>query len=389
MEVGGVERSLLGLLNSFDYDKYSLDLFIHSHTGEFMSLIPNEVNLLPENKKYATFSKPIIRVIKEGFYAIAIARLLGKLRGFLYNLTHNSFDNISLYLYTTKYSSFFQPNFKKNGTYDLAISFIAPHNFVLDKITAKKKIAWIHSDYSYFSVDIKAEYPIWSKFDFIASISDDVTKTYLSKFPLLKDKIVLIENILSSKFIQEQASLIDVSVEMNRRKEELIFCSVGRFSKAKNFDNAVFICKNLVERGLKFKWYIIGYGKEESLIRQNINSANMENNFILLGKKTNPYPYMNRCDIYIQPSRYEGKAVTVREAQILSKPVVITDFPTASSQLKKDIDGIIVPMEINAASNEIFEFANNKKKQNDIILNLKLRDYGNRSEVEKIYQLMN
>ena len=68
----------------------------------------------------------------------------------------------------------------------------------------------------------------------------------------------------------------------------------------------------------------------------------MEKHFVLAGKQMNPYPYIKACDIYVQPSRYEGKAVTVREAQILGKPVVITRFPTSSSQLEEGVDGIII-----------------------------------------------
>ena len=60
----------------------------------------------------------------------------------------------------------------------------------------------------------------------------------------------------------------------------------------------------------------------------------MEEHVLLLGKRTNPYPYIAACDIYAQPSRYEGKSVTVREAQMLCKPVAVTAYPTATSQVR-------------------------------------------------------
>ena len=72
----------------------------------------------------------------------------------------------------------------------------------------------------------------------------------------------------------------------------------------------------------------------------------MTDRFILLGKKVNPYPYIKKCDIYCQPSRYEGKAVTVGEAQILAKPVVITNYPTAKSQVKDGFDGYITELSV-------------------------------------------
>jgi glycosyltransferase involved in cell wall biosynthesis len=106
-----------------------------------------------------------------------------------------------------------------------------------------------------------------------------------------------------------------------------------------------FICRRLVQNGYKFKWFLIGFGGDEDLIRRNIQKVGMQDVCIILGKKANPYPYMAACDIYVQPSRFEGKAVTVQEAQILGKPVVVADYPTARSQVKDGIDGHIVPQD--------------------------------------------
>ena len=50
---------------------------------------------------------------------------------------------------------------------------------------------------------------------------------------------------------------------------------------------------------------------------------------------------MKACDLYVQPSRYEGKAVTVTEAKILAKPILITNYSTAESQIEDGIDGVI------------------------------------------------
>ena len=114
----------------------------------------------------------------------------------------------------------------------------------------------------------------------------------------------------------------------------------------------------------------------------------MGNHVFILGKKINPSPYIKVCDFYVQPSRYEGKAVTVREAQILCKPVIITDFPTAKSQLKDGYDGIIVPMDNESCAQGIVNFINNKELQKKIIDNLEQNDYSNADEVQKIYKLV-
>ena len=114
----------------------------------------------------------------------------------------------------------------------------------------------------------------------------------------------------------------------------------------------------------------------------------MEEYVILLGKQTNPYPYMKACDIYAQPSRYEGKSVTVREAQMLCKPVVITNYPTAKSQIQDGIDGVIVPMDNEACAKGIAEFIKDKELQRRIVEYLHTHDYGNLAEIQKLEMLM-
>ena len=109
---------------------------------------------------------------------------------------------------------------------------------------------------------------------------------------------------------------------------------------------------------------------------------------ILLGKKANPYPYMAACDLYVQPSRYEGKAVTVREAQMLGKPVVITRYATSASQLEEDVDGVIVPMDNEGCAAGIAELLRDEAKMERLRQTCLARDYSGAEEVEKIYQLM-
>ena len=164
--------------------------------------------------------------------------------------------------------------------------------------------------------------------------------------------------------------------------------SIGRFSYQKNFDNVPEICKFILKSGLNVKWYLLGFGGDEQLIRDNIEKCGMQDKVIILGKKDNPYPYIKNCDIYVQPSRYEGKAVTVREAQILQKPVIITDYATAYSQIEDGYDGIIVPLDNKECAKGIERVIRDSDLQNKLIENMKKTHYSNECEVEKIYKLM-
>ena len=385
MEIGGAERALLGLLNAIDTNKVDVDLFINQHTGEFMKLIPNKINLLPEISAYSIIEKPIITALKKGHIGIAFARILAKIHYTIPKRYGKTGDDYSIFYYVAKYTTPLLPSLKKYGEYDLAISFLSPHNVVKDKVLAKKKIAWIHTDYTKISIDASAELEVWDSYDKIISISEDVTKTFTQVFPSLKDKIIGIENILSPQFIKDQSSLFEPE-EM--RGDFVKICSIGRFCFAKNFENIPFIAQKLKEQGLNFKWFIIGFGDTTETI-ENIRRTNTDVCVKLLGKKENPYPYIANCDIYVQPSRYEGKSVTVREAQILCKPVVITNYPTASSQVIDEKDGLICNMDNDSIANTIYNLSQDKNKQTEIEKYLSSHDYGNENEVNKIYQLIN
>lgn len=390
MEIGGAETALIGLLNALDPARVDVDLFLYDHRGEMMQFIPEWVNLLPQIPKYSVLERPIVELVKRGFWGIAAARLWAKwLSQKAYKRSGSTLENNGGLDKMSKCTTPLLPKINQSVTYDLAISFLTPHRIVAEKVKAKKKIAWIHTDYTRVWVDAEDELKVWQKYDYVASISSDVTNTFLQVFPSLAPKIVEIENILSPAFVRKRTELEDTDKEF-RQTDNISLLSIGRYSEQKNYDNVPDICKHLInETKLNIKWYIIGYGGDEALIRKKIKEAGMEEHVILLGKRSNPYPYIKACDIYVQPSRYEGKSVTVREAQMLCKPVVVTNYPTAPSQIRSGIDGVIVPMDNEGCANGLAEVICDKPLQERIIAHLKTHDYGNESEVEKIYTLIN
>lgn len=387
MELGGAERSLLGILNSIDYKKYEVDLFLYRNVGELLKYIPEQVNLLPEDKQMSILANPFWNAIKKGKFSMAIGRYHGKKAAIKYNQKNiDGKESMVMLDYSHKYTiSYVKKRIKK--TYDLAISFLTPHYYVAEKINAKIKLAWIHTDYSNYFLDIKSELKMWDKYDHIVSISSKCTEGFLKIFPELEDKIIEIPNVNAEQLIRKQAEA-NITEDMSTDKDEICLCSIGRFAHAKNFDHIPVIAKRIREQKIKFKWFIIGYGREEELIREKIKELGMKNTVIILGKKANPYPYIKKCDIYVQPSRYEGKAVTVLEAQMLGKPVIITAFPSSDSQLENGVDGIIVPMDDKGCAEGIVNVINNKELREKIAKNCSMRDYSNAKEVEKLYRLM-
>lgn len=386
MEIGGAEKALLGLLETIDTTQYQVDLFLLRHQGELLKDIPENINLLPAISEYSDLAVPIMNVLKKGHFRIAYGRFKAK-RAAKKRVLELGLEKNDVGLeYSHKFTAKYMPLISQTE-YDVAISFLTPHYFVTEKVNAKKKIAWIHTDYSAVSIDKESQLEMWSPYDHIASISDKAAEAFISVFPTLKEKVVTIQNILPQHYIERQTNAFSVENEMpNDGTIKLL--SIGRFCFAKNFDNVPEICKLIREKGLDVKWHLIGFGADEQLIKSKISEFRMEDHVIILGKKENPYPYIKACDLYVQPSRFEGRCVSVTEAQMLGKPVVITEYPTSSSQLKDGVDGVIVPLENERCAIGIEKVLNNQYLQEQLICNCKKRDYSNRSEIKKLYNLI-
>lgn len=384
MELGGAERAMLGLLSSFDTEKYDVELFLCRHKGELFDQIPKNIKLLPEIKEYSCLAVPIADVIKKGCFSVAYGRLVGKMKAKRF-VSKRGIQGEGVYLeYSHKYVKKYMPNIS-DKEYDLVISFLTPHYFGIEKCRGKKKTAWIHTDYSALDVDEISEEKMWGSYDNIVSISDDVSQAFVSRFPSLKDKLVRIDNIISADGIVS-ASQEDQNEIVNNGKTVILSC--GRVTEGKNFRSIPKMCAYILSRGHDIMWYIVGDGPDSEAVRENISAEKMEERVIMLGSKANPYPYIAACDVYVQPSFYEGKAVAVREAQILGKPVVITAYPTAQSQLTDGFDGIIAPLDNEGCAEKICSLLSDKAVLDKLSENCKNSVYSNETEIEKIYSLM-
>ncbi|KPL57775.1 glycosyltransferase [Rossellomorea vietnamensis] len=379
MEVGGVERSLVSMLNNFDYKSHKIDLMLYSHTGDFLDQLPKESNLLPENPEYKSFRLPILALVKNRRIRLAMSRLMAKYRASLHRASENGYRQMQ---YMWKYSISYLPKLEKE--YDVAISYLWPHYFVAEKVKAKKKIAWIHTDYSTIDTDKEIDVLMWDKFNFIIAVSDECKEAFVKKYPCLEEKTLVIENINSPEVI---TSLAGEKVDNPMiRDPRFKIVTIARLSHAKGIDNAVKALRMLIDQGHKnIAWYVVGNGGDEQKIKNLIKKNKLENNFFLLGKKINPYPYLIEADIYVQPSRYEGKAVTVTEAKILGKPILVTNFPTAKSQLNNGIEGIICDLSVEGISKGILSMYEDKFKRDSLREYLLMQDYRNNKELDKLY----
>lgn len=210
MELGGAEISLIGLLNALDPARVDVDLFVYSHQGPLMKFIPSWVKILPEIPEYAQIERPLIQVFKDGFWRQGIARLKAKIRFNIWLKKQSIKNSESIYDFIAEEIVPTLPSLQHFGVYDLAINFIGLKNLIINKVSANKTITWIHTDLCAVNICPDIEYKYWNAYDYIASISPEVTQSFIKLFPNLASKVIEIENILSPAFVKKRAEEFEV-----------------------------------------------------------------------------------------------------------------------------------------------------------------------------------
>ncbi|MBI0577480.1 glycosyltransferase [Neobacillus cucumis] len=391
LTTGGAEKSLVNLLNLFDYSKYKVDLLLFKHEGVFVKQVPKEVNILsiPNTLKYAFKSLDSGGVRKLSSLNAGFKRYLGT---FYTRLRYYNNTNMGKQI---RWNKFYRNAIKDlPGEYDVSISYMHGEAmyYVADKVHAKKKITWVHNDYNADGFDKELDRPYFAKFDRIVSISDECVKIFSDIFPDFADKTICIPNLTSSSLIKKLA--LDFlpneykEVKATEPKKQILL-SIGRLSSQKGFDVAIQSAKVMQDQNINFIWYIIGQGELKEKLQKQINDAKVEDKVILLGTRENPYPYCYYSDIVVQPSRYEGKSVVLDEAKILAKPIVVSNYETVKDQILEGSEGIVVSLEPYQIAGAIIDLLNNPDKRLQLRDYLQKHEYGNEPLIEMYYNQIN
>lgn len=378
---------MIGLLQALPPEAAEVDLLLLEHEGELLCQVPPHVRVLPAHAAYAALCGPIRRALAGRYFLIGLARLAARMvlavrklvgaePGFLLARSH-------------RYAAPFLP--RVPGAYDLAVSFLTPHDLAARLVDARRRVGWIHTDYTSVETGVAASFEevAWAGMDKVVAVSDDVALSFARVFPGLSNRVLVIENVLSPAWVRRRAAEGAPPALVAAREAGLTtLCSVGRLTHQKGFDVAAEAARSLRRHGMRFRWFIIGAGPDEALIRGKIQELGVGDALVLLGAMENPYPFMQACDIYVQPSRYEGKAVSIREAQMLGKAVLVSDFPTVRSQIEHGVDGYVVPAGADGLAEGIIRLAADPALSSRLAANAASRDYGNLAEVGKVLALL-
>ncbi|MDD5979975.1 MAG: glycosyltransferase [bacterium] len=308
MEIGGIERTLIGLLKKINYDLYDVDLLLLKTNGDFIDEIPKSVNIITPYK-----NKTLERIVNSRNIICKIIK-------------HTLFNYV-----TSKH-------WINNKEYDCAISYSGYYPFIdafIANTNAKKKLIWVHTDLRYlYNTDklykIRFNYTKnkYDKYDNVICVSESIKSEFIKLMPSLKDKTLVQWNIIDINKNNKKYPKLD---------GEKIIVSVGRVCDQKRFDKLVFLHKKLIKNNIKVKTYLVGDGKLDD-IKELIKKYKVEDTFILLGKQLNVEEIIKQADLFVLTSDYEGLPTVLFETLDANVPFVGTNVTGV-----KDIVNYIAP----------------------------------------------
>lgn len=362
MNIGGVEKSFLSLLSTLDKEKFEVTLLLLEKKGDFLSFLPDWIKV----KEASWFGavKPVIlqppqKTVHEYFVKGEFQRIIGFITS--YFISKKLDDRYLYYKHVMK-------NIPQETTkYDLAIAYQGPTDiidyYIFNKVQAEKKISWIHFDVSQHKINKKLYEKLYRKYHELVVVSDEARKQLVQLIPSAEDKTRIVPNIINDELIIEMSK---EAITFDTNYKGLKILTVGRLSEEKGQDLAVRVLSKLREAGFNVRWYCIGEGTYRKELEGLIKELGIEENFILLGSKTNPYPYMAQADIYVQTSRHEGFCLTLAEAKRLAKPIVTTNFIGAFEQIIDRENGYIVDLNEDEIYSAIKLFIENKEIRDNL-----------------------
>lgn len=376
MVVGGAEKALVNLLDHLDYSRYDVSLWIKNHSEGMLYQVNPHVKIYYWGEslsgKYRGFA---LSLLKQG-------KLFSLLYSFFYwvLLKLSRKNTLAATRYRLK-SRLVQAT----ETYDTAILFQAlPGAYLpifLALLQSKKRIGWLHGVPSrgFPEAVVQKSLSLYKQFGHLVCVSEGVKEIYTAHYPEIADKFTVIYNL------QNIAVILDAAQQSPEYPfDQTTLVTVGRLSREKGQDMIPMIAKRLLEAGYRFVWYVVGDGPTRASLEEEIRQNGLDKVVILTGTKSNPYPFIKNCSLYVQPSYREGFCVTTFEAKILKKPQVVTDVPGMREQFKDNMAYFAQPT-VDSLTSAIAKALDDGGAS---LIFETIDESFNRRELEKIYHLL-
>lgn len=340
MRLGGVEKSLVDLLNLLCYNKdLDITLLLLEKEGEFLECIPKSVKIKTCKFPYDIYLETT-KTTKEGILdALQKAKVWVALKVLVDCLRHKGNDQQEVL--QDNYHRWLKRLSYEKEQYDIAVDYqgmvFFPTFYIAEFVNAKTKCTWIHNDVSAMPGDMTWQKEYYDCYDKVFCVSKQAMIETAKRMPFVSEKVDTFYNIIP---VDEIIQKSQESCEELQGKCKIL--TIGRLSPLKGYDIAFRAIARLCEAGYDVDYYIVGEGEQRSELEKLINELGMRSKIHLLGYQSNPYKFLKQCDIYFQPSRFEGFCITLGEAKIFNKPIVTTDFAGAREQIENNNTGIII-----------------------------------------------
>lgn len=343
MNCAGTEKAFLGLANNLDYDRFDVTLLLAKAGGPLYDQLPKQIKVIemPEYGEMFTLTGATAKKAIWNCYVKRNPLVLAEI--FPYFVKSALFKKKRSYTAMRLWVRLMRKMPPLPGEYDVAAAFWGDKTmfYMVDKVKARRKIAWLHFDYSNPPRDDRLYLPYFQKCDKIINVSKVVDDALKARLPQIADRCEVLENINDPKLIWDMALRGESFPDGWFTGKRIL--TIARICDQKGVDFIPPVLKKLTEDGMPLRWYIVGGGDEADVSRLKVQALTFEvaDKLFLLGTKTNPYGYMRDCDIFVLPSRYEGKPITVEEAKIMYKPILVSRYLSADEQLEGGRLGMI------------------------------------------------
>lgn len=335
MEMGGVEKVILSLLNNLNKEKFEMTLQVSLYQGELRDKVPSDIRYIKNNKGKEDFSRQSL--------TRTFQLLVRNLKVRLFNLFPSISDKIYL---------------KEKFDIEIATSY-TDFEFVLNSSNKfSKKIGWFHSDITFPKLQpavpkILNQIPKFDYFIFGSQQTKDIfTQTY-PNFKLPENQVIL--NAIPIEDIKQKA----VEFVPDFGTKDPVFVSVGRLHSRKGYHKLIEVHNKLIKDGFAHKIIIIGDGEEKDNLENLTKMHGVQNSFVLLGSLLNPYPYVKNADFFVMPSESEGWPLIIADTLILQKPILSTAVGGIPEMIRHLENGYLINYDTDEMYNAMTEFLSN------------------------------
>jgi glycosyltransferase involved in cell wall biosynthesis len=389
----GAETALVALLKRLDCAVLDIDLYVCLGQGELIDEIPDYVHVL--NREYDG-SSVLTSDGKKKLKMRVVKMLLSK--GIIFkNLPYiigNVFNNLSQHRKISVEKLLWRGvadagKGSVRGHYDLAVAYIegASAYFVDRYVNADKKAGFIHVDYGMAGYSRKLDNCCFDRFDRVFTVSDEVRESFLNIYPECEALTQVFHNLIDVDAVKLKSKAFEPK-ELENSKDKLKLLTVCRLTAQKSLEVSVEAMKILRDGGLNAVWYVVGDGEEREKLTGLIRKYGLEDCFILLGTRDNPYPYFANADIYVHATKFEGKSIAIQEAQILELPVIASDCSGNREQVENGVDGCLCQFDARHIADAVLNMNDNRDKWSEFTEKASRRISENAEELDKIYNLL-